>query len=92
MITTSVTVKNLLGLHARAANILAREASRFSSSVEIEDCASQRRIDAKSIMQLLMMAAGQGSELMLHISGDDQEKAAASLKALFDDGFGEPCK
>ena len=62
MITTPVTIKNLLGLHARAANILAREASRFSSSVEIEDCARQRKIDAKSIMQLLMMAAGQGSE------------------------------
>ncbi|HBX26005.1 MAG TPA: HPr family phosphocarrier protein [Gammaproteobacteria bacterium] len=92
MITTQVTVKNLLGLHARAANILAREASRFSSSVEIEDRVSQRKIDAKSIMQVLMMAAGQGSELMLHVSGDDQEKATESLKALFNNGFGEPCK
>jgi phosphocarrier protein len=92
MITTPVTIKNLLGLHARAANILAREASRFSSSVELEDCARQRKIDAKSIMQLLMMAAGQGSELMLHVSGDDQEEATESLKALFEDGFGEPCK
>ncbi|MBU24940.1 MAG: phosphocarrier protein HPr [Gammaproteobacteria bacterium] len=92
MIITPVTVKNLLGLHARAANILAREASRFSSSIEIEDFARQRKIDAKSIMQLLMMAAGQGSELMLHVSGDDQEKATETLKALFDDGFGEPCK
>ena len=92
MITTSVTVKNVLGLHARAANILAREASRFSSSIEIEDCENQRKIDAKSIMQLLMMAAGQGSELILHVSGDDQEKATESLKALFDAGFGEACK
>ena len=92
MITTPVTVKNLLGLHARAANILAREASRFSSSIEIEDCASQRKIDAKSIMQLLMIAAGQGSEFLLHVCGDDQEKATETLKALFEDGFGEPCR
>ena len=91
MITTPVTVKNLLGLHARAANVLAQRASSFSSVVELEDPTSQRKVDAKSIMQLLMMAAGQGSELILHISGDDQEDATKALTALFDDGFGEPC-
>jgi len=91
MITTPVTVRNLLGLHARAANVLAQEASRFSSVVELEDPSTQRKVNAKSIMQLLMMAAGQGSELILHISGDDQDQANAALKALFDDGFGEPC-
>jgi len=90
MITTPVTVRNLLGLHARAANVLAQEASLFSSVVELEDPSSQRKVDAKSIMQL-MLAAGQGSELILHISGDDQDQANAALKALFDDGFGEPC-
>ena len=91
MITAPVTVKNLLGLHARAANVLAKEASLFSSIVELEDPTTQRKVDAKSIMQLLMMAAGQGSDLILHISGDDQDQACAALKALFDDGFGEPC-
>jgi len=92
MITTSVTVRNLLGLHARAANILAREASLFSSIIEVEDPSTSRKVDAKSIMQLLMMAAGQGSELILHISGDDQVEANETLKALFEDGFGEPCR
>lgn len=91
MITTPVTVRNLLGLHARAANVLAKEASMFSSVVELEDPTTQRKVNAKSIMQLLMMAAGQGSELILLISGDDQDQASATLKALFDDGFGEPC-
>ena len=43
-------------------------------------------------MQLLMMAAGQGSELILHIAGDDQVEATETLKALFEDGFGEPCR
>lgn len=92
MITTSVTVRNLLGLHARAANILAREASLFSSIIEVEDPSTSRKVDAKSIMQLLMMAAGQGSELILHIAGDDQVEATKTLKALFEDGFGEPCR
>jgi len=40
---------------------------------------------------LLMMAAGQGSELVLHVAGDDQVEATKALTALFDDGFGEPC-
>ncbi len=91
MITTPVTVKNLLGLHARAANVLAQQASLFSSVVELEDPTTGRRVDAKSIMQLLMMAAGQGSELVLHIVGDDQVEATDALTALFEDGFGEPC-
>jgi len=92
MITTSVTVINLLGLHARAANVLAREASLFSSIIEVEDPSTSRKVDAKSIMQLLMMAAGQGSELILHIAGDDQVEATETLKALFEDGFGESCR
>ena len=92
MITTSVTVRNLLGLHARAANVLAREASLFSSIIEVEDPSTSRKVDAKSIMQLLMMAAGQGSELILHIAGDDQVEATETLKALFEDGFGESCR
>ena len=92
MMTTSVTIRNLLGLHARAANILAREASLFSSIIEVEDPSTSRKVDAKSIMQLLMMAAGQGSELILHIAGDDQVEATETLKALFEDGFGEPCR
>jgi phosphocarrier protein HPr len=91
MITTPVTVKNLLGLHARAANLLAQHASEFSAEVQLEDPTANRKVDAKSIMQLLMMAAGQGSELILHVEGEDEQAAAQSLIALFDDGFGEPC-
>ena len=91
MIIAPVTVKNLLGLHARAANVLAQEASLFSSVVELEDPTTNRKVDAKSIMQLLMMAAGQGSELVLHVAGDDQVEATKALTALFDNGFGEPC-
>lgn len=91
MITTPVTVKNLLGLHARAANLLAQQASAYVADVQLEDPTAGRTVDAKSIMQLLMMAAGQGSELILHIDGEDEKTAADALVALFDDGFGEPC-
>lgn len=91
MITSPVTVKNLLGLHARAANLLAQHASEFSAEVQLEDPTAGRKVDAKSIMQLLMMAAGQGSELILYVEGEDEQAAAKSLIQLFDDGFGEPC-
>ena len=91
MITTAVTVKNLLGLHARAANLLAQHASLYQAQVSLEDPNAERTVDAKSIMQLLMMAAGQGSALVLHIDGEDEAAATEDLVALFNDGFGEPC-
>lgn len=91
MHTTPVTVRNLLGLHARAANTLAHAASQFESNITLEDPQTDRQVDAKSIMQLLMMAAGQGSELVLHIDGEDAELALQTLTDLFADGFGEPC-
>jgi len=91
MISTPVTVKNLLGLHARAANLLAQQASAFSAQVTLEDPENGRQVDAKSIMQLLMMAAGQGSALVLHVEGEDAAEATRVLTALFNDGFGEPC-
>jgi phosphocarrier protein len=86
-----VTIRNLLGLHARAANLLAREASAFESTIQLEDPATGRRVDAKSIMQLLMLAAGQGSALVLHLEGPDADTAASVLTELFASGFGEPC-
>lgn len=91
MHTCAVTVRNLLGLHARAANTLAQAASQFESEILLEDPTTERKVDAKSIMQLLMMAAGQGSQLILHIQGNDADHARSALTALFEDGFGEPC-
>lgn len=86
-----VTIRNVLGLHARAANLLAKEASAFESEIHLEDPVTGRRVDAKSIMQLLMLAAGQGSTLTLHLNGSDAEVAASVLVPLIDSGFGEPC-
>ena len=92
MIKTPVTIKNTLGLHARVANVLAREASEFSSDIELEDPVTSKKFNVKSIMQLLIMAAGQGSELILHVEGVDQIEASKVLKALFNNGFGEPSR
>ena len=91
MIKTPVTIRNLMGLHARAANMLAHQSSQFTSVIELEDPTTARSSDAKSIMQLMMMAAGNGTELILKIHGEDQDQASKVLKELFNNGFGEPC-
>ena len=84
-----VKVVNTLGLHARPAAKVVDCAARYASDIKL--IYNEKEVDAKSIMQLLMMAAGQGSELALHITGDDQVEATDALTALFEDGFGEPC-
>lgn len=91
MIETPVTIRNLMGLHARAANMLAHRSSQFTSVIELEDPTTARRSDAKSIIQLLMMAAGKDTKLILRIHGEDQDQASKVLKELFNSGFGEPC-
>ena len=91
MIKTPVTIRNLMGLHARVANMLAQESAQFKSVIELEDPITAHISDAKSIMQLLMMGAGNGTELILRIHGEDQDQASKVLKALFHSGFGEPC-
>jgi len=80
-------IKNRLGLHARAAAILVKEASRFSSEVTIEK--NGTKVDGKSIMGVLMLAAPKGSIVSVKISGADEKEALLALKALIDDGFGE---
>ena len=92
MVSAPVIVRNSLGLHARAANVLASVANEFIAKVELEDEFTGRRADAKSIMQLLMMAAGQGSKLVLHVDGSDQETAVKRIVDLFSNGFGESCE
>ncbi|MEK9656000.1 MAG: HPr family phosphocarrier protein [Halieaceae bacterium] len=80
-------VVNPLGLHARPAAKVVECASRFSSDITL--CFKDREIDAKSIMSVLMLAAGQGSEIVLRISGEDQAAAREAMENLFASGFGE---
>lgn len=82
-----VTIVNKLGLHARAASKLVQTASRFSSQVDLEK--SGNRVNAKSIMGVMMLAASKGTDLILHTEGEDEQAAAEALQALIADRFGE---
>lgn len=87
MKTTIVTVTNKLGLHARPSAQLTQMATSFKSEVWLTR--NERRINAKSIMGVMMLAASKGSELLLEVDGEDEDAALASLTELFSGGFGE---
>ena len=87
MIKTSITISNKLGLHARASAKLTKLAGTFRS--EIFMSRNERRVNAKSIMGVMMLAAGIGSSVELEVSGDDEQAATKALVALIDDKFGE---
>ena len=87
MIRTSVTISNKLGLHARASAKLTKTASGFRSEVFISR--GDRRVNAKSIMGVMMLAAGLGSVVEIDATGDDEQAAIDALLALINDKFGE---
>jgi phosphocarrier protein len=80
-------VINKLGLHARASAKLTQLASSYPCEVWMER--NGRRINAKSIMGVMMLAAGMGSEVELETEGADEQAAMTALRALIDDKFGE---
>ncbi len=88
MIERKVTICNKLGLHARASAKLAQTAAGFGSQIRIGPAPDQLA-DCKSIMALMMQAAGIGSELVLVVEGEDEERAAEAVCALIADKFGE---
>ncbi|NIM69636.1 MAG: HPr family phosphocarrier protein [Xanthomonadales bacterium] len=83
-----VTIRNDLGLHARAATRLVECANRFRCDVWLEN--AERRVDGKSIMGVLMLAAGPGMNLMIETRGNDGQLALTALCELIESGFGEP--
>ena len=87
MIRTSVTISNKLGLHARASAKLTKTASGFRSEVFISR--GDRRVNAKSIMGVMMLAAGLGADVEIDAAGDDEQAAINALLALINDKFGE---
>ena len=87
MIRTSVTISNKLGLHARASAKLTKTASGFRSEVFISR--GDRRVNAKSIMGVMMLAAGLGVDVEIDALGDDEQAAINALLALINDKFGE---
>jgi phosphocarrier protein len=82
-----VTISNRLGLHARASAKLTKLAGGFVSEVHMSR--NGRRINAKSIMGVMMLAAGMGSEVEIEIEGSDETQALAAIVALIDERFGE---
>jgi len=83
-----VTIVNKLGLHARAAAKFVTTASGFSSSIDVEK--DGQKVNGKSIMGVMMLAAAKGVSLELIIEGRDEEEACAKLQQLILDRFGEP--
>jgi phosphocarrier protein len=82
-----VKIVNRLGLHARAAARLVHLANRFSSSITVTK--GNSKVDGKSILGLLTLAASKGTRLILTAAGDDEEEALAELSTLIGDRFGE---
>ena len=87
MIKTSITISNKLGLHARASAKLTKLAGSFQSEVAMSR--NDRRVNAKSIMGVMMLAAGIGSIVEIEIDGPDELAAMDALTALINEKFGE---
>jgi phosphocarrier protein len=83
----TVTISNKLGLHARASAKLTKLSGSFPCDVWMSK--GERRINGKSIMGVMMLAAGLGSEVMVETLGEREEEALTALLALIDDKFGE---
>jgi len=87
VIKTSVTISNKLGLHARASAKLTKLAGSFPCEVWL--ARGDRRVNAKSIMGVMMLAAGIGTTVELETHGDQEQQATDALVALMNDKFGE---
>ena len=87
MIHTRVTISNKLGLHARASAKLSKLAGSFPCEVWMTR--NERRVNAKSIMGVMMLAAGKGSKIELEINGEDEQACFDAMCALIQDRFGE---
>ncbi len=82
-----LTIRNRLGLHARAAALFVKKASEYSSEVWVEKDGT--RVNGKSIMGLLMLACPLGSSIIVKVDGVDETQGFEELKNLVEDGFGE---
>lgn len=87
MLKQDIEIINKLGLHARASSKLTQTASQFSSEIWIEK--NGRKVNAKSIMGVMMLAAAMGSFITLEANGADEQAAMSALQALINNYFGE---
>jgi phosphocarrier protein HPr len=87
MLQTRILISNKLGLHARASAKLTKLAGSFVSDIHLSR--NGRRVNAKSIMGVMMLAAGLGSEVEIECEGADEVQGMQALRALIDAKFGE---
>ena len=87
MLTQETEIINKLGLHARASAKLTQTAGKFKCEVWMAK--GERRINAKSIMGVMMLAAGKGSTIVVETDGDDEQQALEAILKLIADKFGE---
>ncbi len=87
MIELETTIKNRAGIHARPSAMIAQTAVKFSSRIFLEKAGN--RINAKSIMGIITLAASFGSKIKIFAEGADEEAAADAIKKLFESGFNE---
>ena len=87
MVQSDTTIINKLGLHARASGVLTQTATQFKSDVFITR--NGRRVNAKSIMGVMMLAAGIGSNVTIEADGEDEQAALDAVLAVIADKFGE---
>lgn len=87
MLQREITISNRLGLHARAAAKLVGTASGYNADIALEK--NGQRVNGKSIMGVMMLAASQGTVLRISVDGDGEEEAMRALVDLIDDKFGE---
>lgn len=82
-----VTIKNATGLHARPAGMFVKKAAEYKSTVEV--IAKGKTVNAKSIMGIMSLGLGQGQEITISATGEDEEAAVNGLVELVESGFGE---
>ncbi|NCV43026.1 MAG: HPr family phosphocarrier protein [Actinobacteria bacterium] len=87
MLTVPIKIINKLGLHARASAKLTQVANQFESDIWIEK--NDKKVNAKSIMGVMMLAASQGSDITITTQGSDEKEALNSIVDLINDYFGE---
>jgi phosphocarrier protein len=87
MTKKTLLIENKLGLHARAAAQIVKSASSYSSKITL--IKDDLEVDGKSIMGIMMLAAGKGTAILLQAEGEDEEKAVNGIEQLFKDKFGE---
>jgi phosphocarrier protein HPr len=87
MLNKEFTIINKLGLHARASAKFVTTASQFSSDISV--ARSDRQVNGKSIMGMMMLAAAKGTTIQVTVTGDDEQQAITAIETLINDYFGE---